>query len=210
MDDFKRLDGLLAGAREVPAPESSSGNDLPPEKISGVPVGRIMDTFESFDLKLNPGMKAALERCQKVGAGEEWCAFLTGGYGTGKTHLAIGAMHVFGMSRSYFWKVPDYLDWLKRMAFDQGHSLDDLTKSYRGTPFLLVLDDLGAENPTDWAHEQLYRVLDARCDMKLPTILTTNTTPDRIDGRIQSRYAEGLVVCKGADVRRTKRTGVSQ
>jgi DNA replication protein DnaC len=66
----------------------------------------------------------------------------------------------------------------------------------------VVFDDLGAENQTDWAAEQLYRVLDARYDAHLPTIITSNAAQSRLDGRLLSRYAEGLVVCRGEDVRR--------
>ena len=45
-------------------------------------------------------------------------------------------------------------------------------------------------------------MLDARYDMQLPTIITTNQPPDRIDERIRSRFAEGLVVFSGKDQRR--------
>ncbi len=182
--------------------EPTTGRGTPPDRISGVPLARLSDSFENFDLKLNPKMQVAYDRCYGVATGMFWGALLAGDYGTGKTHLAVAAMNLYGIHRSYFWKVPDYLDWLRQKAFDEGIPLDTLTRSYRSSPFLLVLDDLGVENQTDWAHEQLYRVLDSRCDAKLPTILTTNQPPTRIDGRLQSRYADGLVVCRGEDVRR--------
>lgn len=181
---------------------SPDGSDTPPARIRGVPFARAGDSFETFELARNPGMKPAVERCQAVAEGRAWSAFLAGQPGNGKTHLAIAAMHAFGMDRSYFWKVPDYLDWLRRKAFDEGFTLEYLTLAYRERPFLLVLDDLGAENQTDWAHEQLYRVLDSRYDLKLPTILTSNQPESRIDARLRSRYAEGLIVCRGKDVRR--------
>ncbi len=69
---------------------------------------------------------------------------------------------------------------------------------------LVVLDDLGTEKMTEWASEQLYRVLDGRYDRGLPTIITSNVQSDSLDPRILSRYAEGLVVCNGKDVRRTR------
>ncbi len=206
MDDFKHLSEVMAEAEDAlqrPLVQTwKAGRDTPPEKISGVPLSRTYNTFENFDLAANPSMGKALEACQSVAQGNDWCAFLAGGYGTGKTHLAIAAMNEYGMSHSYFWKVPDYLDWLKVWAFDKGYTLDELTRSYRNSPFLLVMDDLGVENSTDWANEQLYRILDARCDNRLPTILTTNVAPNRIDGRILSRYASGLVPCEGKDQRR--------
>lgn len=160
------------------------------------------DTFETFNLSLNPGMGDAFAQCRAVAEGSAWCSFMAGDPGNGKTHLAIAALNAFGRGR--FWKVPDFLDWLKHWAFDEGYELDVLLKAYREQDFLLVLDDLGVENQTDWAHEQLYRVLDARYERKLPTIVTTNQSLRKIDGRIASRYASGLVPCKGADLRRVK------
>ena len=165
------------------------------------------DSFEGFDLSRNPQMAPALERCRAVAEGRVWCAMLYGGYGTGKTHLAIAALKAYLASdgwpwHGYFWKVPDFLAWMRRSTFDEGWDLDDLVWSYRyGPGGLIVFDDLGTENPTDWACEQLYRVLDSRYDAKLPTIITSNAPLEAIDGRIRSRFREGLIVCEGRDVR---------
>lgn len=146
-------------------------------------------------------MRAAFDRCRAVAAGEKWAALLSGRPGNGKTHLAIAAMNAFGFDRSILWKVPDFLDWMKVQAFDKGADIERILRPYREQDFLLVLDDLGVEQRTEWAYQQLYRVLDSRADSKLPTIITTNQTPDRLDERIVSRYRSGLVVCAGKDVR---------
>lgn len=39
---------------------------------------------------------------------------------------------------------------------------------------LLILDDLGAERPTGWAQEQLYAVIAARYERRLPTWVSSN------------------------------------
>jgi len=207
MADFKRLGEVLDAAREAPPPAiSQPGNDTPPAKIRGVPRARWeTDSFENFELARNPTMKPAVEACRAVASGERWSCFLTGGFGNGKTHLAIAAMREHGACH-YFWKVPDFLSWVRRSVFDEGWELDHLLGSYREPPGgLVVFDDLGAENATDWACEQLYRVLDSRYDSKLPTIITSNSPLAAIDGRILSRFREGLVVCRGQDVRAPKR-----
>lgn len=169
-------------------------------------------------------MREAYHRCKKVGSGEAWCAFLAGPTkGTGKTHLAIAAGNAFDGGVTFF-KVPDFLDDLRRKQFEpegveglirelQTDIRPAQTVEVAGRPKeivtpeiqfrrLLILDDLGTENATDWAFEKLYRILDARYDRQLPTILTTNVDIERINDRIMSRFSEGLVVCKGVDIRR--------
>lgn len=146
-------------------------------------------------------MDAAFEQCQKVAHGEARCALLQGSFGNGKTHLAIAALREFGrLETGWFWKVPDWLAMVKRRAFDEGEPLDDVLRPAMANA-LIVFDDLGAENQTDWAAEQLYRVLDARYDAKAPTIITSNQPIGKLDSRILSRYRAGLVVCQGEDRR---------
>lgn len=103
-------------------------------------------------------------------------------------------MWLYDIGRSRFWKVPSYLSWLKKMVFDQNYDMDVVTKAYREENILLVLDDLGVENPTDWASEQLYLILDARYDAQLPTILTSNRPANHLDERLVSRFRSGLVI----------------
>lgn len=148
-------------------------------------------------------MKKALESCRAVADGKRWSALLWGEYGTGKTHLAIAALNQWVQTHDtgYFWKVPDFLQWVREAAYGRDEGVDAVLEAYRYGSFLLVLDDMGTENRTDWATEQLYRVLDSRYDLKVPTIITTNQPPMTIDPRIFSRYREGLVVCEGDDVR---------
>lgn len=147
-------------------------------------------------------MAEARDRCKAVAAGDEWCALLSGSLGNGKTHLAIAALN---QRLGYFWKVPAFLAWIRREVFDEGRRIEWLTEGYREGDGLIVFDDLGTENPTDWACEQLYMVLDSRYDLALPTIITTNREMGRLDPRILSRYRCGLVVCEGRDVRAVQR-----
>ena len=49
---------------------------------------------------------------------------------------------------------------------------------------LLVLDDLGAENDTNWAKEKIYEIIDSRDRDKKPCIITTNLTREGLKKKL--------------------------
>lgn len=78
---------------------------------------------------------------------------------------------------------------------------------------LLALDDLGVEQPTDWALERLDLLIDMRYEAMLPTLVATNLTRKELEealgSRIISRLLHGATVVKveGHDRRREGRSG---
>jgi len=169
----------------------------------GVPPGRELDTLLNF--RAVDGMKEAVEACYRLLRGETWCAFLIGGFGNGKTHLAIGTLNQWtmdGRGHAHFVKLPDWLALMRKHAVPDEGQVDSeyLLDNYVAVP-MLALDDLGAEKVTEWGGEQLYRLLDRRCDARRPTIVTSNAAVDALDPRIVSRLREGLVICRAPDVR---------
>lgn len=62
---------------------------------------------------------------------------------------------------------------------------------------LLLLDDIGVENPSDWVKEQLYLLINTRYDAKALTIVTSNSDLAKLAAlltpRIASRLAEMCV-----------------
>lgn len=52
---------------------------------------------------------------------------------------------------------------------------------------LLILDDLGAENGTEWSNEKLYEIIDSRYRMKKPMIITTNLSLEGLKNKLTSR-----------------------
>jgi DNA replication protein DnaC len=118
---------------------------------------------------------------------------LTGTYGCGKTHLAAAiANRQVASSRPtpMFVVVPDLLDHL-RATFSptSAITLDRLFDQVRSAS-LLVLDDLGTESATPWAREKLFQLLNHRYAARLPTVITTSTEIDKIDGRLRSRMLD--------------------
>ncbi|HLF02150.1 MAG TPA: ATP-binding protein [Anaerolineales bacterium] len=123
---------------------------------------------------------------------------LHGGYGCGKTHLAaaIGNRRLAHGQPVLFVNAPDLLDHL-RATFGPGSevSYDDLFERVRNAP-LLIIDDLGAESPTQWAQEKFYQIFNHRTVAALPTVITTNMPLERIEPRVRSRLVDGELVRK--------------
>lgn len=117
---------------------------------------------------------------------------LEGPYGCGKTHLAaaIGNQRLAHGDMVLFVTVPDLLDHL-RSTYGPSSEIgyDEMFDRIRSAQ-LLILDDLGAENPSQWAGEKLFQLLNYRYSHRLSTVITTNVDLDRIDGRIRSRMLD--------------------
>ncbi|MDM8529553.1 ATP-binding protein [Anaerolineales bacterium HSG25] len=117
---------------------------------------------------------------------------LRGGYGCGKTHLAVAiANHVIAQEDvAYFVVVPDLLDHL-RATFgpNSATSYDERFEKIRTAP-LLILDDLGTHSPTSWAEEKLFQLFNYRYNAQLPTVVTTNCELEQVDPRVRSRMSE--------------------
>jgi DNA replication protein DnaC len=147
--------------------------------------------------------------------------YLAGQVGTGKTHTAWAALarwcsvtgtiprgtpreHAFGTSQPnvIFARMTDMLD-----DFRPG---DDSRQRIRDCQLadLLVIDDFGAEKPSEWTQERFYSVIDHRYSQCLPLIVTSNLPPAGVaeqgGDRAASRLAEMCAVVKmtGSDRRR--------
>jgi len=162
-------------------------------------------TFATFDPSAQP--EAYRAACAFVGYDPEqptatrttrgWMV-LWGPFGNGKTHLlAAMAQHLQanGVAALYV-KVPDLLAFLRDgIAAKQAEtkwSVEDRLDLIKHIK-VLFLDDLGAENDTEWAREQLYRILDARYDARLGTCIATNLNPDDLPGRLSDRMQDAAL-----------------
>ena len=152
---------------------------------------------ESKESKEMGSLNTALQRAiDFVREPQGWIVY-EGPYGCGKTHLAVAIANArleqFG-EQVLFITAPDLLDFL-RMTFDPNaeFSYREAFEQICNVP-LLALDDLGVENPSGWAKEKLFQLLNHRHAKALPTVITTNTELDELDPRISSRMREGGVV----------------
>ncbi len=121
---------------------------------------------------------------------------LEGTYGCGKTHLAaaVGNMYLQSGSVVLFITTPDLLDHLRGAYGPSSETGYDETFERVRNAELLVLDDLGIENPSPWAQEKLFQLLNYRYSRHLPTIITTNVDIDSLDPRIRSRLLDENVI----------------
>ncbi len=146
-------------------------------------------------------LRNALNAAQRFAETPQGWLLLEGGYGCGKTHLAaaIGNARIAHGEEVLFVTSPDLLDHLRGSYGDTEHGYDDTFERLKGVP-LLILDDLGVENPSPWAKEKLFQLLNHRYTQRLPTVITTNAELERLDPRLKSRMQ---------DVDRTARAVIS-
>jgi DNA replication protein DnaC len=152
----------------------------------------------------------------------EWAAkgkraeglYLAGQVGTGKTHTAWAAVAAWctaaGVKPHGGHAIDDYLGGgysCPSVIFTRlTDLLDDMRPGEDGrqrirncqSTGLLVLDDIGAEKPSEWTQERLYSIIDERYSDCQPLIVTSNLPPSKLAGqtgdRVASRLAEMCAV----------------
>lgn len=119
---------------------------------------------------------------------------LTGNYGCGKTHLTASIIHRLAEQGigGVFVVVPELLRAIRRGYNSPNEDSEKLVSLTEEAP-LLVLDDLGAEKPSDWVREQLYVIINRRYENMLPTIVTTNCSTQQLVDRVGQRTVSRLI-----------------
>jgi len=97
--------------------------------------------------------------------------------GTGKTHLAVGVL-VDAIERySVRGRFVELNSFFNQMQSTFGQASSESTQAVLAPLMetqLLVLDELGTQQPTPWIRDVLYLVINTRYTRKLPTVFTTN------------------------------------
>jgi len=141
-------------------------------------------------------LKAAeefLERCRSKPQGLG--LLFTGPVGSGKTFLAAAITNglIEQGIQVLFLVVPDLLDELRATYDKRSETMEiDLLDTARSVP-VLVLDDLGAHNYTEWTRNRLYSIINYRLNEELPTIVTTNLTLQELEEHLGQRTSSRLV-----------------
>ena len=143
--------------------------------------------FQARDKDLKAVQDAAVDLAEEKG-NVHWL-ILTGGCDSGKTHAAIAVCRRWlarGRPARYAF-VSLLLDELRQGFSKQGDSSYESMFNFFCRVGLLVLDDLGVENPTPWVQEKLETIIDYRMVNGLPLIVTTNLPVSKLPMRIASR-----------------------
>jgi len=139
---------------------------------------------------------AAVEAARRFADQPEGWLVLSGVPGCGKTHLAAAIVNraIERGSPVLFFTVADLLDRM-RASYDDDAELayDRLSEQVRDAP-LLVLDDLDGYSETAWAREKFVQVVSHRFNAALPTVFTSVTVPEEIDGRLGARLSDPSLV----------------
>lgn len=146
--------------------------------------------------------------------------YLSGGFGTGKTHLAAAICHEV-IRQGYQPIFGTMITLLERIKATYGSRVAEETEWQIIDRYikcdLLIIDDLGKERSTSWALEKLYGIINARYEDCRPVVITANYGINQIEERLavgDNAETAGAIVsrlyemCRGVsltwgDVRKT-------
>lgn len=129
------------------------------------------------------------------GERDRWL-FLGGFVGTGKTHAAVAALRLaVEVPRTVVWHLATCAQMLE--DFRPG-GLDEADAVYLRSDLLIIDDIAMVKANTEWAIEQIYRVIDDRRRNGRATIITSNEAPAKLktllNEQIVSRIGQSCAV----------------
>ncbi len=177
-----------AAARRAKLQKVFDTNSLIPKKLLPATFENYQPGNESQALAKQKGMEYA----DHFDTEESRNLLMTGPYGVGKSHIAVSIqkrlMHL-GFSCIYI-STPKLLTKIRdTYNRDSEHNELELLEMIEQVD-CLVLDDIGAENGTDWTASKVFEVVESRLGKH--TIYTTNLSGRQLEKQIGERNMSRL------------------
>jgi DNA replication protein DnaC len=183
---------------------------------SGLPLKWFNVSLESFEPR--NGTERAYKACCNYA--EQFSSLQSGGIGMylfgtsggGKSRLAASVANKI-IDRGIlvcWWNVTSLYLAIQRTFRNDYIGPDILEDCTRAG--LLILDDMGAEKPSEWTMATMYDIINSRIENVLPTIITSNLTFEELEKKVDSRVMSRLsdkdifprIANTAADYRRQK------
>jgi DNA replication protein DnaC len=175
----KRVRGSMEGG--LPKRYRGVGFDRPPvpeiARVAPDQVRAVRDYVRDLDANLDGGR--GLWLMGKVGTGKTTLAMIVSkaAIEAGRTVVVYSLPKLLGVIRDSISSDEGMMRFLDRLA-----AVD-----------LLHVDDLGAENRTDWVLEQLYTIVNSRYEDERAMIVTTNLEPHELAEQLGERTVSRLI-----------------
>lgn len=115
--------------------------------------------------------------------------------GCGKSHLAVAILRSViekGYSGLYY-NSPDLLRDIRATFNKESEITEDDLLEWVTTTDLLVFDDVGAENSTNFVTDRLYLIINERYEACKPVIITTNLELPELENRVGNRIVSRVL-----------------
>lgn len=120
---------------------------------------------------------------------------MTGATGLGKTHLSLAIANEV-VKKGFcviYGSVTEFIGKIRQEQFsNSAYESSDDTMRLLCDCDLLILDDLGAENSSDYTTSLLYEIINTRQNRNIPMIINTNFTGEKLKERYNDRVYSRL------------------
>ena len=183
---------------EMAAAELNASAPLDKCKFSTFDVTRYPDEADGDSAVPREMMQDNLDYCKQFADefnGKGSGILMIGETGLGKTHLSLSIANSLiekGFCVAYG-SVPELVRKIQNEQFGRS---DGDTLSLATDSDLLILDDLGAENATDWCVSMLYEIINTRQNRRLPIIINTNLDFEELTEKYRDRLSSRMFSMK--------------